>query len=181
MKLEKLLSEESPAILKRWLQLILETYPPDTHRFLKKQKDRFANPVRYTISKEIENIYKAFFQEIDTEKISSFLDNIVKIRAVQDFSPSQAISFIFLLKRVIRERLGKRIRQNHLSEELLIFESKIDEMALLAFDIYMKRREKLYELRANEAKNQVSRLLERAGLINEIPKWDPTPKEGNII
>jgi len=33
---------------------------------------------------------------------------------------------------------------------LLELEQKIDDMSLLAFDIYMKCREKLYELKATE-------------------------------
>ncbi len=87
MKLEKLLSEKGPAIVDKWLKLILESYPADTQRFLKKQKDPFANPVRHTISKEIENIYKELLKGVDREAVSPFLDRIVRIRAVQDFPP----------------------------------------------------------------------------------------------
>ena len=179
MNLETRLSEKSSAILDRWLQLTLETYPADTQRFLKKQKDPFANPIRDTISREINNIYKALIQGVDRERVSPCLDRIIRIRAVQDFSPSQAISFVLLLKKVIREVLVKEIREGRLFDELLIIESRIDDLSLLAFDIYMKRREKLYEIKANQAKNQVSKLLERAGLICEIPQWQPDLKEDN--
>lgn len=179
MKLEEILSEEGSVISKSWSQLILETYPVDSHRFFKKQHDRFANPVRYTIAKETENIYSKLIHGWDPQTVVPFLDNIIRIRAVQEFSPSQAVSFIFLLKKVIREHLGTKIREYRLEEELTLFEARIDDLALLAFDIYMKYREKLYELRANEAKNQVSRLLKKSGLIHEIPSWEPVHKEGN--
>lgn len=179
MKLEKLLSEKGSAIKDRWLRLILETYPADAQRFLKKQKDPFANPVRHTLTKEIENIYRELLHGIDRERVSPFLDEIIRIRAVQNFSPSQAMAFIFLLKKAIREALKKEIREHRLSDELLVFDSRIDELALIAFDIYMKRREKIYELKAKEARNQVSRLLQRAGLIAEIPEWQPSLREGN--
>jgi hypothetical protein len=46
----------------------------------------------------------------------------------------------------------------------LEIESRIDGLALLCFEVYMKRREKLYELRINEVKNQVSGLMRRTGL-----------------
>ena len=59
-------------------------------------------------------------------------------------------------------------------------ESRIDDLALLAFDIYMKCREKLYDIRANEAKNQVSRLLQRAGMLSEIPDKKPDVKKKGI-
>lgn len=181
MKLEKLLLKNSSAIQKAWLKLIFATYPDDTQRFLKEQKDQFANPVGYTLSKEIENLFKELLLGIDTERVTPILDRIIAVRAVQDFSPSQAMSFIFLLKKVIREKLEKEIRENGFSDELLSFEYRIDDLALIGFDIFMKRREKIYEIRANETKNQVSRLLERAGLICEVPKWEPNLKEGDNI
>jgi hypothetical protein len=49
-------------------------------------------------------------------------------------------------------------------------ESRIDGLALLCFDVYMKRREKLYEIRANEAKTRVSGLLRKAGLLSDLEK-----------
>ena len=180
MKLEKLLQENKSAIVDRWLDLILETYPADTRRFLKRQKDPFANPVGTTISKEIDALYMAFLQGIDSERISPILDRIIRIRAIQEFTPSQAVAFVFLLKNAVRENLGTEIRDNRLSEALLVMESRVDEMALLAFDVFMKCREKIFEIRANEAKNQVSRLLQRAGIVSEIPRKEPVSEEGNM-
>jgi hypothetical protein len=52
-----------------------------------------------------------------------------------------------------------------MSEQLSAFDSTIDDLALYAFDIYMKCREKIYELKANEAKNATFRLLQRAKLM----------------
>ena len=162
--LEHLLSQKRAAILKRWLGLILGTYPADSSRFFKREKDRFVNPVGYTISLEIEALYDELLQGMNRDKLSASLDNIIRIRSVQDFSPSQAIAFVFLLKKAIREELASEIRENQLFEELLRFESRIDQLALLAFDIYMKCREKVYEIRVNEVKaerERVFKLLER--------------------
>jgi len=180
MKIENLLSQKRAAILERWFDVMLETYPIDTSMFLKKQKDRFANPVGYTISQGIEGLFEELLQGMDSGKVSSFLDNIVRVRAVQDFPPSQAMAFIFLLKKVIKEELKSEIRENGLAEELLIFESKIDALALLSFDIYMKCREKIYEIRVKEVKNSVHMLLRKANLICEIPEQEPDIKDGNI-
>ena len=148
--------------------MILETYPSDTSNFLKKQKNCFANPVGYNISQGINGIFDELLNEADTDKVSPFLDNIIRIKAVQDFFPSQAMSFIFLLKKAIRESLGNKIHETHISEELLLFESKIDDLALLSFDVYMKCREKIYELKSNEVRSMTFRLLQRANLICEI-------------
>ncbi len=165
MKLENLLSQKRSVILKKWLYLILETYPADTSRFLKNEKNRFANPVGYTISKEIDAIYEELLHGMDSDKIFPLLDNIIRIRAIQSFSPSQAIVFTFLLKKAVREELESEIKENRIFEELLEFESRIDKLALLSFDVYMKCREKLYEIRANEVRNRSFKLLERANLI----------------
>jgi len=180
MELKNLLLEKRADILKRWFDLILETYPPDTSNFLKRQNNRFTNPVGYTISQGIEGLFDELFQGTNSDKVPTFLDNIIRIRAVQDFSPPQAIGFIFLLKKVIREKLAREIGENKISEELLTLESRIDDLALLSFDIFMKCREKIYEIKANEVRNSVFRLLQRANLIYEIPEQDSRLKDGNI-
>ena len=170
MVLEHLLPQKRAAILERWFKLILETYPADTSRFLKQEKDRFINPVGYTISQEIEALYDELLQEMNSDKLAACLDNIIRIRAVQDFPPSQTIAFIFLLKKAIREELASEIAENRVLEELLKFESKIDKLVLFALDIYMKCREKVFEIRVNEAKaerERVLKLLDRTNLTME--------------
>ena len=96
---------------------------------------------------------------------------------MQDFSPSQAVSFVLMLKEVVRSELQKEIAEGNFGEELHRFESRIDEISLRAFDLYMKCKEKIFEIRVNESRNQVARLLERAGLVCEFPKWEPAPAE----
>jgi len=182
MKLEDLLQQKAPHIRKRWLNLIIESYPTDSQRFFREQKDPFANPVGTTVSREVESLYHELLHGMDPERLNSSLDAIVRIRAVQDFSPAKAMSFIFLLKKVLREELDRKIKESPAAfEELLTLESRLDEMALRGFDLYVKCREKIYEIRAKEAKNQVSRLLQRAGLLCEIPSWDSEKKKDDIV
>ncbi|MBW1720542.1 MAG: RsbRD N-terminal domain-containing protein [Deltaproteobacteria bacterium] len=171
IRLDELIGRKRPAIQSEWADLTLETYPSDSRRFLKKQKDPFANPVGTTISKEIEYLLEEFLKGGEEDRITPILDRIIRIRAVQDFTPSQAVAFVYLLKKIIRTHLEKDIREYRLYDELAEIEARIDRLALLAFDVYMKCREKLYELRANQASQRVSRLLRKTGLISEIPKW----------
>jgi len=56
--LNDLLSQNENAILKRWFDLILETYPTDTATQMRKDKDQFTNPVGSTLSREIEVLFK---------------------------------------------------------------------------------------------------------------------------
>ena len=176
MSLEKLLEEKKPAILERWFDSILETYPTDTRRFLQKKKNRFANPVAHEITGGIEGIFNQILSGGDPDDVSPFLDKIIRIRAVQDLTPSQALGFIFDLKRLVREELTENMGESPVAEGLWELERSIDNMGLLALDIYMKCREKLYELRVNEVKNRVGRLIERANMICGLPEKEGDPE-----
>ncbi len=168
MELKSLLTEKRAAILRKWFDLIVDTYPSDASSFLKKQKNQFANPVGHTISEGIEGLFDGLLEEADSDRVSPFLDNIIRVRAIQDFTPSEAIGFIFLLKKVIRESLQKEIREHQMYDELLRLESRIDDLVRISFDVYMKCREQVYDLKANEVKKMTFRLLQRANLVKEI-------------
>ena len=173
MKIEKYLFQKKKAILKKWFQLILNTYPEEAAQFMNREKDPFDNPVGSTIGKGIEDLFEALQRKIDPKTVSSSLDRIIRIRAIQDFSPSQAINFIFILKDVLREELKSELQDANILKEVFELESRIDELALIAFDIFMKCREKIYELKANEIKNRYFRLLQRANLLTEVPEQEP--------
>lgn len=162
--LEELLLAQKPAILDRWSELILETYPADSRKFFRTQEDRFANPVGVNIREGIEGLFESLVKGIDREDkaFSDFLDQVIRIRAVQQFSPAKAVGFIFLLKTAIRQTLEQELKSSELLKELMEFESRIDGLALMAFNIYMQCRETLFEVRVNEIRSLVSRILERA-------------------
>lgn len=180
MRLNKLLAQRKTSIVKKWFAATIETYPSDTAKFLNSRKDPFANPVGRTIYHGLEALFNELLKEMDHEVMRSFLDPIIRIRAVQNFSPSQATSFIFFLKDVIRNDIKKKDFQAQLFSELLLFESKIDELSLTAFNIYMNCREKIYELKANEMKDRTFRAFERAGLVRETPADKPDLDNINI-
>jgi hypothetical protein len=162
MNIKRLLIEKKSVILEQWYHLILESYPSETGRFLKENKDRFDNPVAYEFREGIEGIYEALVHGMDRDSMCSFLDRVISIRAIQEFPPSAAVAFIFLLKKAIRNTLEKELVEDGISYELIEHESRIDGLALLCFDIYMKRREKIYEIKVNEIKNRASGLLRKA-------------------
>jgi hypothetical protein len=174
MKLNDLLTKKKSQVLKAWLNKLLESYSSDARRFFTKQKDQFANPVGTTLSRELENLYDLIVQEWDTNQIASVLENIIRLRAVQDFLPSQALSFIFELKQILREELKKEIVAHDLPDEILEMEEKIDRLALLGFDVYTNCRQRLYEIRVNEVKSQVSGLMRKSGMVVE---FEPTEKK----
>jgi hypothetical protein len=170
MYLEDLLVNHRSNIIKKWQGIILASYPEDTQGFLRKEKSRFANPVGHMIHRDIEALYDEVVKASDKDRMASCLDNIIRIRAVQDFKPSHAISFVLELKKLVREELEGSPVENGLWDELHAFETRVDDIALLAFDIFCKCRQKIYEIRVKEVKNQVGGLLRRANLVCEIPE-----------
>ncbi len=162
MAQKEILKRSKDAILNRWIKGIFNSYPEETRRFLNTQKDQFQNPVRHIFKKELNRLFNELIDGFNKDNIKGALDNIIAIRAVQDFTPSESISFIFDLKGIIEEYVGGGLTE--------IFR-RIDEAALMAFDIYMQRKETIYRLRANEMANQVSGLLRKKGLLSELSQW----------
>ena len=152
MLLKNLLVQNKTTILKRWLDLILETYPADTVTLMRKEQNQFKNPVGATFSREIETLFKQLCEGVQDREYRASLDAILKIRSVQDFSPSKAVGFIFQLKKTIEETLKGEICREQNIEAWRAFQSRIDTLALQAFDIYMGCREKICEIRVNQAK-----------------------------
>ncbi|MDH3797827.1 MAG: RsbRD N-terminal domain-containing protein, partial [Desulfobacterales bacterium] len=93
----------------------------------------------------------------------------------QDFTPSQATAFILLLKKVLRDCLSDKFQDAALVLELLAFESKIDQLCLMAFDMYMTCKEKIYQISANDMRSQALKAFKRAGLIA-----DESPQPGKV-
>ncbi len=165
--LEKILSKNKAAIAKKWFQLAAQTYATDTAKFLQSKTDPFANPVGSTLMNGLDGILEYLIQATDPNILHSHLDSIIRIRAVQGFTPSQATAFILSLKKVLRDYLVKELQDSRLAAEFIALESRIDQICLMAFDIYMQCREKVYQISANETRNRTFKAFERAGLVKE--------------
>ena len=154
MNLEKLLAKKRDRIVDKWINSIQESYPAETVEFFRHQRNRFANPVGAAISETVGPLFDELLNGNNQQNMFSLLDKIVRIRAVQDFPPSGAVAVVFLLKKVIRDEMRKDIDKDGLFEDLLEFESRIDYCVLLAFDVYMKCREKIWEIKLDEFKKR---------------------------
>lgn len=160
-ELHALIAKRGELIRHTWLKRVIDTYPHDTSQFLLTQKDQFLNPVGSTLAREIDNLFREFLGDMESVSVRNSLDGIIRIRAVQDFSPSAAVGCISLLKTVLRETLMREILEKDLLEPYLALESRIDTMMNIGFDIYMTCREMLYDIKAKEARASVAKLLER--------------------
>ena len=156
MSLESFLRQKRSAIVKKWFERIVAAYPANTAAFLKRENNPFANPVGHSLSEGTAALFDALVDGggADRDKVFGILDRVIRIRAVQEFTPSQAVSFLFVLKEAIREELGAQAQEEPIARALSAVESRIDDFALMAFDVYTTCREKIYELRQKELKKR---------------------------
>ncbi|MGW8301881.1 MAG: RsbRD N-terminal domain-containing protein, partial [Desulfobacterales bacterium] len=174
-RLKGLIEKNKNEIIKNWFEATIQTYAPDTAQFYKGQKDPFANPVGNITAKGVEFLLDQLLNDFEPDAVQTYLDPIIRIRAVQDFTPSQATAFILLLKKVLRDCLSVKLQDAALVLELLAFESKIDQLCLMAFDIFMTCKEKIYQISANDMRSQALKAFKRAGLIA-----DESPQPGKV-
>ncbi|MBT4510603.1 MAG: RsbRD N-terminal domain-containing protein [Chloroflexi bacterium] len=161
--LETILSQKKGAIAGKWLELIADSYPAGVK--ILADKDKFTNPVGYILSSEIEVLYDEFVHDqIDSERATIALEEIIRSKAVQDRTPGQSVSFVFLLKDVIRAELKSQVKNKEFAAELAKLEERIDNLACQAFNVYTGCRERINQIRTNEIKrdrDNANRLLER--------------------
>jgi RsbRD-like negative regulator of sigma factor len=143
-----MLSDRKSRVVGEWLQRTIRTYPQST--FSSQEQDPFRNPVWNTLNEGLATLFDQVIVPTDPTAASDALDRIIRLRAVQDFSAGEAVSFIFLLKQVLRDEIAGEGAPR--GDELAALEDRIDRLALLAFDTFMKCREQIYQIRANEAR-----------------------------
>ena len=168
MSIENLLAEKKKVIVQRWIDQVLDSY--GSPEFFKKQKDRFANPIGSTVSDSLVKIYAVLAEGRDLAEAAKPLEDIIKIRAVQDFTPSVAVSFIYMLKNIVREELNKEKNREGLLDSLSAFEARVDKVALMAFDFYMDCRERLHQIRVNEVLSGRSALTDGTKCVSAMLK-----------
>jgi hypothetical protein len=175
MGLRSLLENKKSSIVKKWFEFVVDTYAPDAALFFKNQGDNFLNPVGGTTRSILEKLFEALLQKADADSIAVTMEPLIKIRAVQSFSPSQAVGFLFVLKTLIRKELKKEIKKID-PEELVSIDARIDSLALIGFDVFMQCREKIYDLKTNTERSKIYTAFARAGLIKEIAADEPDLK-----
>ena len=168
--LGELLRDNRDIIVQRWFDDGLATYPEDSASAFKRQKDPFANPIGHSLRLGTKAIFDALLDGADSDTIQHHLNEIVKIRAVQQVTASEAIKFVFSVKQAVRAELGRAARDPRMVDELEAFDGKVDRVALVAFDTYVQCREQVSELRIGEVKRQVSWIIDRVNRRNTDPE-----------
>jgi hypothetical protein len=167
MKAADWLSQHRKDIVRQWIRRTMAAYPAASRAVFERNRNQFANPLPHILSTGIERLFDALTDGAGPDEVALAMDGIVRLKAVQDFAPSQALSFVFELKAIIKEQLGSELNSPEVFNAFLVMEQDIDRMASIAFDLYTACREKLFEIRTNEIRNQTHMLIRR---VNEMDK-----------
>lgn len=175
MSLANLLEKNKDAIVQGWVEEVLAAYPADGAALFSRQQDPFANPVGASVREGIRGVFEALLTDLNAVTIRDHLDEMVKIRAVQQFTPSQALSFVFALKSVIRREIPEASGDPRYASALEEMDTRIDRVALAAFDLFMEAREEVSQLRISEVKRQVAWVMDKMNQRN--PDRDAVPPD----
>ncbi len=147
---------ERTEMVARWFDRIVDGYPAETSRFLREQSDPFANPVGAALREELAPILDSILDDGNPVEIESSLDRVIRVRALQDMSAAAAVSFVLLLKDIFNEVVEKPT-----DEARRIFDSRVDGMLLVAFNVFSRCREQVYDIRVKEIRNRSLKVMER--------------------
>jgi len=138
-------------IVNKWVDYTLSTYI--SSGFFVKERDQFANPVGGNIREALNKLFPLLVGGAEVKDFTVPLQQVMSIRSVQEFSPSQAVAPLNAVKHIVREVFAADKECKQLVTELYDFEFAVDLAVLAAFDIYMQCRERLYQVRITEIKS----------------------------
>ncbi len=190
-------------LLGAWVEKFISSYPLQSAGFVRTSMDPFANPVGQTTRASLGVLFDAVIG-LDTSprEVKAALNDLIRLRAVQDFTPSQAVGPLFLLKDIVRaalfgpdpakskdkkEQSGREDARRacppagEILDGCFEAEARLDSLALLALDLYAADRERIFRMRVDEVKRAQSSLLrwaQRQGLSPE-EFGDVRTEEGN--
>ncbi len=151
MEITEALKQKQKDIHALWLERTLNSYT--SPGFFKKATDPFANPVGVNTSKALEEIFTLLISSAEQKEFSGPLDQIIRMRAVQDMTPAHAVAPLLELRWVIKQVFAKDEKTAHLLPDLDNLDCEIDRIALAGFDMYMNCREQLHQCRIRELKS----------------------------
>jgi hypothetical protein len=121
--------------------------------------DPFCDPVRATFHSCGPKLIEWVLDGRNVEEVTESLMSIIRIRSVQVSTPSETISFILSLRWIFREVLYTSLEEHERESSFLLFESRIDQLLLMALDCYVQCHDKIGQIRITEVKAERERLL----------------------
>jgi hypothetical protein len=161
MDIYKYFSDKREDIISKWKKAVFDTYPKGSGKFFIGVRNQFDNPIGFVVSDELPRIYDELTGNNDEEILRPSIENIIKIRAVQDFTISEAVGFLNILKQIFWDEIVQNLDDTELLRHYMDFESRIDGATCIAFELYHGMRVKLERIKVDEVKRRNEKMMER--------------------
>jgi hypothetical protein len=147
------------AIVDAWAARVFDEYPGATRAFLRGEADPFRNPVGAAVRDALPRLYDEIVGDMDHDTLVAALDDIIRIRIVQDLPSARAGSFVSELKAAAHD--AARDAPMVIEPPMSTLDDRIGQVALLATEVLACCRQRLADVRANEERRQVAVLQRR--------------------
>lgn len=176
MLLTERAKENKEILLQKWVDKYYAAYPLGSTGFIRTSTDRFKNPIGIITQTSLNVLYDAVIgEDIDLAQVHQALEELVKLRAVQEMPASRAVGPMVQLKTLFKtEVFDELVKENkdskvlaELFEDFFTVEARIDGLLLLSLDLYAADREKVFNLRVEEIHRSQSQVVRWAKLREE--------------
>jgi hypothetical protein len=158
----KALALREEDIARQWLERICADYPPEAAAFIAAQTDPFANP----LGDRLRSAARAFARVLiapnplpeEEDNLAAALEELMRVRALQAFTPEKALGVFFDMKEILRAALAAVSGWETAAGELRKLDARVDRTVLTAFGQYSRCRETLSAIRENEIRRRQTRL-----------------------
>lgn len=138
--MQELLKKNKDLILRKWIAY------GEGPSLSKREPHPLLNPASHIIHTEWQEFYESLSD--GNELCAAMLQETIRLKAIQQQSPSEALSFIHELRNLIRQTTGN-------AEGMKELEVKLDKVLMESFDLYMKNRELIFKLKMEEYKRSL--------------------------
>jgi hypothetical protein len=145
--------------LKAWLACTLGTYPEHSGGLFRQAASPFRNPVGSTLHAALTGLTEELFDGFDRARVTALVDIVVRLRAVQDFAPSQVTEFVTLARRAA-DRVAETGTPRLGAGTLNLVSARIDALTPIADERLARCRDDLRAITERAARRRVF-VLER--------------------
>lgn len=138
------------SIVDAWFSKAIEIYPRSVHGGMTRISDRFRNPVAFSLRESLAILAKEVAGDMDIDVITAALDQIVRIRAVQECAPAEAVGFAAQLSDVIREQHAEALFPNIEQRVCLLVDCALEQYIACRKNIALVRSREEWRLQVLE-------------------------------
>ncbi len=130
------------AVEERWFAAAAAAYGELIAAHASAERDPFRNPIGHSLRQNLAVLVRELFGAMDVAAVDAAFAEIMALRSIQDLSVERAVGFVFALRGIAEDQAPQMPAED--------IETRIDRLAVSAFEQYLACRERLAQLRLNE-------------------------------